>query len=177
MLFEKNLVPIDVFAPFFGRSIFMSHRRKLAIALPCLLVCGLVFGADKSAEQFNGSSVKQEFFLNVGVDVRPVMGAVVASDVDECQRWRERGSKIGPSNLNCFSFLKLHGQPISNEPSYQGAKYGEAASNNCKVVGGYVFQGNFVKFAVALLEGFVAAVALIVVCAVLVAWRIRMSNV
>ena len=146
MLFKKNLVPIDVFAPLFGASIFMPHRRKLAIALPCLLVCGLVFGADKAAEQFNGSAMRQEFSLNMGVDVRPVMGSMVASNVDEGHGWGKgcsegcaRGTAFCDSGLLQCQFMLLsdqvQGKPVGHERAEQSA---ERSGKQLIGHGGYV---------------------------------------
>ena len=113
----------------------MAHCRKLTIGLPCLLVCGLVLGADKAAEQFNGSAMRQEFSLNVGVDVRPVMGAVVASDVDEGYGWCKgcserctRGTTLCNGSLFDSQLLliagEVQGQPVGQECANQSTKKG-----------------------------------------------------
>ena len=175
--FQENLVRIDLRAPLFGNSILVSHGRKLSIAFPCVLVCGLSFGSDKAAEHFNGGAMRQESAFDVGVDVRPVVRSVVAYDIYEGQSWRECCTKSGSGNVIQFPGFKLSGQPISNEPTDQRAKRSETTTDKRNVVSGYVFHGTKFQFALALFGGFIGALVFIAGFAALARWVIRTPNV
>ena len=174
---QENLVPIDIRAPFFGNSISVSHGRKFSIVFPCVLVCGLSFGADKAAEHFNGGAMRQEGVFDVGVDVRSVVRTVVACNIYEGQSWRECCTESSSGNVVKFPGFELSGQPISNEAADQGAKHSKAAADKRNVVSGYAFHGTKFQFALALFGGFMGALVFIAGFAALARWVILTPNV
>ena len=135
MPFKQNLVVVNVYRPFFRNSVVLAHRCRLAVLFPSLLVPVASGGSNEAAENFNGSTVRQEGFLDMGINVRPVVGAVVTGYIDECQRWREgstegctRSTPFGGSSLPQGQFMLLsyqvQGKPVGHECADQSPERG-----------------------------------------------------
>jgi len=146
MLLKNCFVPIDTSTPFVRASVFVANCRRLAICFPCLLIPIAAVGGDKSTEDFNGSAVRQEGMLDMCVNVGPVMGSVVSRDVDECERWGERGPKgcagsptFCDSRLFQGKFMLLSDQVQSKPVGYECPKQSaEGGSKQLIGHGGYV---------------------------------------
>ena len=88
-----------------------------------------------------------------------------------------KAARKAARRLGHFSVLDLCSQPIGDQCADERAKYSESARDDCKPIGGYVFQGTRLQFLGALFGGFLVAVAFIAVCTAIAARWIRTPNV
>ena len=146
MLLKKNLVSVDVDVPLFADSVVMTHCRMFAVLFPCLLIPVAAFGGNEATEHFNSSPMKQERALDVGINVGPVVGSMMTSNVDEGQRRREGSAErcagcatfFDVSEFKCESVL-LSDQVQSESVGHESTKQGTERSRKQFIGhGGYV---------------------------------------
>lgn len=120
-------------SPLFTNSILLAHCRQVSVFLPCFLIGGSAFAVNERPEFFNGSAVEQESRLDMGVNVRSIMGSVMPGDVNERKSRSERGAKtccgdtmgldVGKAQVvGMLSLNEFQGKPVRDECSDKGAK-------------------------------------------------------
>lgn len=100
----------------------------------------------------------EEGVLDVDVNIWPVVGSVLAGDIDKRKSGGESGAEFGYGDLAALDRFKVDSKAMGTDNSNQCANNSEAASDNGKFVGGNIhFNGSRLEFWTALFVGFFIA--------------------
>ena len=138
--------------------------RKLAITLPCLLICCTVVAGNVRAELFDSGSMNKQVTFDERVNRRSVVVPVILGEVYLPESWSESSAQLGAGGNKGVTFGKQPGEPIANKRAYERAKDGECTADK----GDFVSTDVHWQFLLAMVTAgfFGMLVALLIIAAV-----------